>query len=190
MTLPAHPWVARSWDIAAEGHAIRLSRDGIAAWREQGRGRWISQVAPGLALPWRVWEAQHEPDRAELIALLRAPRPLLPLVLAERTDDHGITLSIRVPLELQHFDGHFAGAPVVPGVLHIGWALELAAPRLRLTAPCAHIENLKFQHLLRPGDSAELTLRHDPALHTLHFRCSHGERAYASGRLSVGQAND
>lgn len=190
MTLPAHPWVARSWDVAEEGHAIRVSRDGIAAWREQGRARWISQVTPGQTLPWRVFESHYEPGQAELIALLHAPRPLLPLVLAERGDDNEVTLSIRVPLELQHFDGHFASAPVVPGVLHIGWALELASPRLRLPVRCAHIENLKFQHLLRPGDSAELTLRHDAASNTLHFRCCHGERAYASGRLSVGPVHD
>ena len=43
---------------------------------------------------------------------------------------------------------------------------------------------LKFQQLMRPGDRADLTLRHDAARHKLHFAYRDGDKAYSSGRLA------
>jgi 3-hydroxyacyl-[acyl-carrier-protein] dehydratase len=114
-----------------------------------------------------------------------ALRPWLPRVLAETRAGDTVTLRVQVPADLAHFDGHFPGTPIVPGVLQIGWALAFASSRLGTSPDCAHVEGLKFQHLLRPGDIATLTLRHEATTRTLHFGCREGERAYASGRLRV-----
>jgi 3-hydroxyacyl-[acyl-carrier-protein] dehydratase len=87
----------------------------------------------------------------------------------EREQDGVWTLSLHLPPELIHFDGHFPQAPVLPGVLAGGWALALAAPRLGHVDAMSRNGALKFQQLLRPGDRVELTLRHDAARGKLHF---------------------
>jgi 3-hydroxymyristoyl/3-hydroxydecanoyl-(acyl carrier protein) dehydratase len=66
----------------------------------------------------------------------------------------------------------------------VAWALAFATTRLGTPLRCHVIEALKFQQLLRPGDRADLTLRHDLERHKLHFAYRYGEKAYSSGRLA------
>ncbi|HKT29952.1 acyl-CoA synthetase [Dyella sp.] len=107
-----------------------------------------------------------------------------PLVLAEHQQDGVWTLELLIPHELVYFAGHFPGAPVLPGLVQIAWALALAAPRLGTPPRCRLMEAVKFQHLLRPGDRVELVLRHDTARQKLHFAYRHDDKAYSSGRLA------
>lgn len=108
-----------------------------------------------------------------------------PELLDERQDDGAWVLRLRVPPELAHFPGHFPGAPVVPGVLQVQWALALAAPRLGIPPHCREMEALKFQRLLRPGDVVELELRLDSGRGKLHFAYRLDEAHCSSGRLRV-----
>jgi len=107
-----------------------------------------------------------------------------PRVLVEHQHDGVWTLELEVPHELVYFAGHFPGAPVLPGVVQVAWALALAAPRLGTPTRCTLMEALKFQRLLRPGDRVELVLRHDVARQKLHFAYRDGDKAYSSGRLA------
>ncbi|RDS84869.1 acyl-CoA synthetase [Dyella monticola] len=111
-------------------------------------------------------------------------KPRDPEVLAEHQHDAVWTLELRVPSDLIYFDGHFPVAPVLPGVVQIGWALALASPRLGISTRCQVMDALKFQQLLRPGDRVDLTLRYDIERRTLHFAYRYGEKAYSSGRLA------
>ncbi len=109
-------------------------------------------------------------------------------LLDEREVDGAWTLRLRLPPELAHFAGHFPGAPVLPGVLQVQWALALAAPRLGITPRCREMEALKFQRLLRPGDEVELELRLDAARGKLHFAYRIDGTHCSSGRLRVEPA--
>ncbi|TNY25065.1 acyl-CoA synthetase [Fulvimonas soli] len=119
---------------------------------------------------------------------MRAPRPAAAELLDEQEQDGAWTLTLRLPLDLVHFDGHFPRAPVLPGVLQVGWALALAAPRLGIAPRCREMEALKFQRLLRPGDEVELALRHDAARGKLHFAYRLDGEHCSSGRLLVEAA--
>ncbi|WP_266159190.1 acyl-CoA synthetase [Dyella silvatica] len=115
--------------------------------------------------------------------LATAP-PLRSVVpLAEREENGEWTLQLRIPPELAYFAGHFPAAPVLPGVVQVAWALELAAARLGTPNACRNMEALKFQHVLRPGDRVDLTLHWDAARGKLHFAYRLGEHSYSSGRL-------
>jgi 3-hydroxymyristoyl/3-hydroxydecanoyl-(acyl carrier protein) dehydratase len=191
-----HPWIARRYRADDAGVALCPSVQGIAALQRIGRLAWIQQLATACQLTapaerWRLLDSAADTlDDAQIDALLQAPRPLLPTVRDETCAADGqLILQLRVPLELQHFDGHFASAPVLPGVLQVGWALALAAPRLGTPPTCVAIEALKFQQFLRPGDAAELTLQLHPASGKLHFAYRHAERAYSSGRLLLEHAH-
>lgn len=109
------------------------------------------------------------------------PRSVVPI--AEREEDGLWTLELRIPTDIAYFAGHFPSAPVLPGVVQIAWALELAASRLGTPRACRTMEALKFQHVLRPGERVDLTLRWDAARGKLHFAYRLGEHAYSSGRL-------
>ncbi|AND68985.1 acyl-CoA synthetase [Dyella thiooxydans] len=108
-----------------------------------------------------------------------------PELLDERTHDGTWLLDLRIPPELAHFPGHFPGAPVVPGVLQVQWALALAAPRLAIAPHCREMEALKFQRLLRPGDVVQLELRLDRERGKLHFAYRLDDQHCSSGRLRV-----
>lgn len=109
-------------------------------------------------------------------------------LLDECVTDGTWTLRLRLPPALAHFAGHFPGAPVLPGVLQVQWALALAAPRLGIAPRCREMEALKFQRLLRPGDVVELELRLDAARGKLHFAYRLDGAHCSSGRLRVEAA--
>lgn len=108
---------------------------------------------------------------------------MAPTILHETRESDSCTLQLQVPPDLACFPGHFPGAPVVPGVVQVGWALTLAAARLGSGAHCREMEALKFQRLLQPGERVTLTLRLDRARGKLHFSYHEGDTAYSSGRL-------
>lgn len=194
--LPKHAWIAELAPVEADGLLLRPSAEGIAALHQLGRATWVAHLGVALSLPapparWRLADAPLAAlSPTQRSALLQADRPLLPHVLQETCNaDGSLQLRLCVPLELAHFDGHFPAAPVLPGVVQLGWALALAAPRLGTAADCREFEALKFQQLLRPGDEVELHLRWDAARGKLHFAYRHDGQAYSSGRLLLEHAH-
>jgi len=196
--LDGHPWLASSHvGQTVDGVLLVLNADGINALRQHGRKALLDHVqahvaGSGVALPqfWRVLGAA--PDDLSphaLDALLQSPRPDHVAPLTEREQDGVWTLVLQLPPELIHFDGHFPQAPVLPGVLQVGWALALAAPRLGTSMHCREMESLKFQQLLRPCDEVELTLRLDAVRGKLHFAYHLAGAHASSGRLCVEQAH-
>ena len=195
-TLSSHAWIDELPHAEADGVLLRPSAAGIAALHRLGRAAWIAQLGAALSLPapaarWRLADTPlAELTPAQRSELLHAERPQLPQVLDETADADGAwQLRLRVPLELVHFDGHFPAAPVLPGVLQLGWALALAAPRLGTATECREVEALKFQQLLRPGDEVQLQLRWDAARGKLHFAYRQDGQACSSGRLLLEYAH-
>ena len=120
---------------------------------------------------------------------MSASRPRQAELLAECAHgDDACTLRLHLPPGLAHFAGHFPGAPVLPGVVQVQWALALAAPRMGLAARCRSMDALKFQRPMRPGDTVELALRFDRARGCLHFAYRRDGEPCASGRLQVEAA--
>ena len=110
-------------------------------------------------------------------------------VVGELALEGGDLLAQHVPAALECAGGRRADlvldAPVLPGVVQIGWALELAAPRLGTPTTCRGMDALKFQRLLRPGDRIELTLRYDAVRGRLHFAYRTGDAHYSSAHLRL-----
>lgn len=81
---------------------------------------------------------------------------LLPEIVAERRTPGRVELDLRVPEGLAYFDGHFPGAPILPGAVQLDWSVRYARERLGLQGEFSAVENLKFHSVVRPG--ARLTL--------------------------------
>lgn len=118
--------------------------------------------------------------------------PLLPRVLAvHRKDDASpplqIALDLLVPANLAHFEGHFPGLPILPGVVELDWAMRLAREHLAVPDTFQRMENVKFLALVHPDARLRLELRHDPAKARLEFSFTGDSRTYSSGRIVFGE---
>ncbi len=92
-------------------------------------------------------------------------------------------LQRRVPVPRDHpaFDGHFPGAPVLPGVVLLAWVIDAAQPWAagrRLAVP-----EVKFLHPVGPGSEVLITLQAQRA--GLVFDVRLGDVVAARGRLAL-----
>ena len=81
-----------------------------------------------------------------------------PRVVALDEDDDQLRLSLDVSPELSWFQGHFPGEPVLPGIIQVHWASEVASILFDLEGPPQHIKRLKFSNVIVPPRIIELTL--------------------------------
>ena len=186
---------------------IELSADGTAAFRQHGRRHVIQAISAllreevdPLAVPrhWRFpltlpRNAQSKITRQQVqdcfTQAVRAPQweqgasdaTANPL---QTDSDTECCLNARVPMDLVYFQGHFPSFPLVPGVVQLGWALEQARARKLCSGTTQRIENLKFQHFLRPADPCTMTLKWDDSKHKLYFTVRTGTTMTASGRIA------
>ncbi|MEO7066677.1 MAG: hypothetical protein ABI114_07195 [Rhodanobacter sp.] len=200
-TLDGHIWLAKAYACDA-GVLLLLSAGGHAELLRQGRQSLLDTLhaqltKQGLPPPndWRLLDTMPDAmDTAAMTQLLQTPRPRMVTPSAEHQLDGGWKLSLRLPLDLVHFDGHFRKAPVLPGVVEVSWALTLAAPRLGTSPHCREMEAVKFQRLLRPGDQLELRLRYEdvPGAERgkLYFAYHLDGAHCSSGRLRVARTDD
>jgi len=202
--LRQHPWVddTRIGIVRSGreflGALLAPTPAGLHALRNQGRRavteplrQHLSAHCEPIALPrrWRLlerlpWNAQGKLPQHEIETILAAPRPHEPELLDTRQTDDGWQLELAIPLDLSYFSGHFPRAPVVPGVVQIGWAQRLARTLVpELPLDFTDLEVLKFQQLIRPGDRLQLTLRLDMGKGKLHFAFKNGDKPCSSGRI-------
>ncbi|WP_129141171.1 AMP-binding protein [Modicisalibacter coralii] len=93
-------------------------------------------------------------------------------------------IALEVPERLAYLDGHFPDHPVVPGVVLVQWACDLAREHLGLSAPFTGMERVKFPLLLLPGERVTLSLAlaaHDDH-QRLMFAFDGARGCHASGR--------
>lgn len=113
--------------------------------------------------------------------------PLLqPEILSEKTTGPRVLVELRVPSALEHFEGHFPGLPILPGVVQLDWAIRMAIQRFGIEAPFNALENLKFQAPVKPEFLLSLKLDWDVEQGRLEFAYSDGVRKYSSGRVRFG----
>lgn len=207
--LSSHEWLSDArLGVVQEGRAylgalVALSPAGLHALRNQGRKtvtatlrRHLASHCEAIALPrrWRLlaqlpYNSQGKLAQATVDALLAVPRPTQVEPLSAVEQDGEWQLELVVPLDLAHFTGHFPQTPVLPGVVQIDWAQQLAHRLIKDLPPrfCG-MEVLKFQQLVRPGDQLQLTLRFDAARGKLYFAFRNGESPCSSGRVLLGPA--
>ena len=203
--LLAHGWVADAHCARHLQHGriaawAALSAEGIAALREQGRAAVVQTLKQHLAktqdtaaLPryWRFTAALPRNPQAKIREQDFQTAFTVPqtapqwAVLHENAEVREYEFEGVVPLDLTYFGGHFADFPLVPGVIEVQWAMDLAARFDWGRKAVQHIENLKYQHFVRPHDTVQLTLRHDAAKNKIHFAIRQGDTPCASGRVAL-----
>jgi 3-hydroxymyristoyl/3-hydroxydecanoyl-(acyl carrier protein) dehydratase len=103
--------------------------------------------------------------------------PLLPTVLSRS----GASFTLAMDADLQAFQGHFPGHPILPGVLQVDWAIRFGAEAFGPLGRFRGIDQLKFQGLIQPGEVLELQLEFEPARGRLRFTYLAGPQRKSSG---------
>ncbi|MDN3521807.1 AMP-binding protein [Halomonas ramblicola] len=97
-------------------------------------------------------------------------------------------LTLEVPERLAYLEGHFDDFPLVPGVVMVQWAIELAGEAFGPLGDFCGVERLKFQRVLRPGARFTLSLTRRAA--GLAFTLDSRDGRHASGRVSLTGGDD
>jgi 3-hydroxymyristoyl/3-hydroxydecanoyl-(acyl carrier protein) dehydratase len=80
-----------------------------------------------------------------------------------------VQLQLRIDHDLLWFEGHFPNFPVLPGVVQIDWAAHFGRLHFGFDAPVTGVSGLKFQRLIRPGNTLGLSLVWHSARQELEF---------------------
>lgn len=153
----------------------------------------LGEVVEASARPrrWRLlWalpaNTLGKTTEADVLALFDPRRPFARLL--ERGDAHAV-LAIDVAADAPYLEGHFAGVPVLAGVVQVEWAVRFGRELLAPSGGFQRLEALKFQQVIRPGDAVRLDLRWDEERATLSFGYTSPAGQLASGRVVFGGAD-
>lgn len=106
----------------------------------------------------------------------------LPLVIDQSLSDDGVELRLHVDAGHHCFSGHFPGFPLVPGVVQVAWAVQLAEQFLPAKGAVQTLDRLKFMRPICPGDTISLTLQRVGA-DQVRFAYRNDDLSLAAGRL-------
>ncbi len=110
-----------------------------------------------------------------------------PQVVASTRRSASVDLELAINADLPQFEGHFAVAPIVAGVVQIDWAIAFARDHFPQLPPhFAGMSALKFMRVIQPGDRPCLSLSDDAA--GLRFRYWDASGDFSSGSIAFADA--
>ncbi|KVK93340.1 AMP-binding protein [Burkholderia territorii] len=189
-TTRAHVGVVAVLTAAGRDALAADGRVAVATTLRHALGEYFDAAA--LPRYWRFlhampFDARGKLPAAALAAAFTATPEGFELLASWRSDD-ALHYELRVPPTLAHFDGHFPGLPILPGVVQIDWAARLAGRELPTVRDIRCVEHLKFKAPVPPGAVLSLRIAHDPVRGRTRFAFRCGERECTSGVLVHGMA--
>ncbi|MGL5815707.1 MAG: 3-hydroxyacyl-ACP dehydratase FabZ family protein [Aeromonas sp.] len=109
----------------------------------------------------------------------------LPSLIEQRWQEDVLVLRLRLDPGLPWFSGHFPGAPLLPGVVQVHWAMHYGRQLPGLVGEFGGMSQLKFQRPLRPGQECELHLNWLADKGQLLFSYRLGDETASSGRVRL-----
>jgi 3-hydroxyacyl-[acyl-carrier-protein] dehydratase len=111
---------------------------------------------------------------------------LKPDVITSQVSGDSAVYSLDVAADLQAFEGHYPGNPILAGVVQVDWAMRFAREAFPLDpGSFTGIEQLKFHKLIKPGEPLELKLEWDGAAGKLAFVYESAGERKSAGQVRV-----
>lgn len=201
--LCAHHWIYEARALTLErlrveiAVVVQLTEAGQAQAQQAGRKALIREFKAlldgqieTLAMPrrWRFVEqmplnAQGKLPLQELQALFAKDDDRWPQILERQFVGEQLILRCRIPPDLQYFDGHMDGQPILPGITQLHWAASFARRWLPVVGRFDCLEVVKFQKVILPHYELRISLDFDSAHGKLSF-CFESERGvHSRGRI-------
>ena len=95
------------------------------------------------------------------------------------------TMSLKFSEVFPFFEGHFDGFPILPGLIQMYLAIELARENKLCQLQFQNIPNIKFVKPIFPGKEVNLDLSFNDEKKQLHFKYYSGATLYSHGNLRV-----
>ena len=111
-----------------------------------------------------------------------------PDILSIRREGDVARLSLRIPIQLSYFRGHFQQVPLLPGVVQVDWAIRLARRQFEMPEGFKRLSALKFMRVLSPGSETDLVLDWNAENSELSFRYESVGATFSSGRILFTKA--
>lgn len=98
-------------------------------------------------------------------------------------DPDSFTMSLKFSEVFPFFEGHFDGFPILPGLIQMFIAVELAKENNICHSDFLNIPNIKFVKPIFPNVEVTLKLAYNEEKKQLHFKYYSGEVLYSHGNL-------
>jgi 3-hydroxymyristoyl/3-hydroxydecanoyl-(acyl carrier protein) dehydratase len=95
-----------------------------------------------------------------------------------------------VPVGSACFDGHFQGAPILPGVAHLALILEACSRRFGNRCVLAGIGEVRWRRPVKPGDKLTIALTGELSDPTVRFSIRCGSEVASSGVIAVAAVGE
>ncbi len=110
-----------------------------------------------------------------------------PQLVAATRRPSAVDLELQINADLPQFEGHFAEAPIVAGVVQVDWAIRYGREHFPQLPPrFTGIHALKFMRVMQPGDRPCLSLSSDLAGLRFRYWDAHGD--FSSGCVDFANA--
>jgi 3-hydroxymyristoyl/3-hydroxydecanoyl-(acyl carrier protein) dehydratase len=107
-----------------------------------------------------------------------------PEIRATERTARGVRLTLGIPADLSYFEGHFPGCPLLPGVVQVTWAIELARKHVPFDARFRSLSAVKFTRVILPGMTVVLQLEYASDKCELEFAYELEGRTCSSGTVA------
>jgi len=103
-----------------------------------------------------------------------------------RSPENEISADIHVPPDSPWFEGHFPGAPILPGVAQIGMAVDAIGKARNRELTISSVRRVRFKRMIRPGDQLKVIAAPlNQEIGAYSFRIIIQEEAVCSGVITV-----
>lgn len=114
-----------------------------------------------------------------------ADAPRSPHIVASRGVGDEMELDLAIDADLLWFQGHFPDFPILPGVVQLDWALDLARRYLGLELHAGRQFQVKYKAGIFPGDHLTLKLVHNRQKNRLAFEYLRNGAICSSGQVAI-----